>query len=263
MSLRAVVGGLSLVLAAGVGPGIDGDAARAAAVAETGVAARTSGVPPRPAVVERRVIGRTVQDRPVRAWRLGDPGARVTAVAIAAMHGDETAPMDLLEQLRDGRPVTGVDLWVVPVVNPDGVLAGRRANANGVDLNRNFPREWTDLDGEVESGTGPASEPETRALMRFLRQVDPRFVVSFHQPLHGIDVHGPKKRWFARRLADSLRLPRREFACGSSCHGTFTQWFNHRFEGVAVTVEYGRDPSWQRMNVRAPRQLLRALGGSR
>lgn len=215
------------------------------------------------AVVERRVVGSSVEGRPIRAFRLGDPASPVKAVALAVTHGDEKAPMGILASLRDGSPVVGVDLWVVPRVNPDGAVRSRRTNARGVDLNRNFPHRWARSYGNVDSGPRPGSEPETRALMRFLTDVDPAFVVSFHQPLHGIDVWGPKKRWFARRLADELRLPHKEFSCGSTCHGTFTQWFNHHFDGVAVTVEYGRNPSRERMTVRAPRQLLRALGGFR
>jgi protein MpaA len=216
-----------------------------------------------PAVVEHRVIGRTVQGRPIHAWRVGDPGARVKAVAIAGMHGDEMAPSAILLGLRNGAPIAGVDLWLIPAHNADGVARGTRKNARGVDLNRNFPRRWRDLDGVVESGHRPASEPETRALMRFLNRVDPRFVVSFHQPLNGIDTYGSKNRWFARRLADNLNLPRKEFACGGSCYGTFTQWFNHEHAGTTVTVEYGPRPGWRRMNIRAPRQLLRSLGGWR
>ncbi len=219
--------------------------------------------PPRPAVVEKRVIGTSVLGRPIRAWRLGDPGARTTAVAVATLHGDEPAPRRILEQLRDGPPVSGVDLWVVPRVNPDGLVRGTRANAHGVDLNRNFRYAWKALDGAVESGPAAGSEPETRALMRFLRRVQPDRVVSFHQPLHGVDRYDAKRPRFVRRLARHLRLPVRSFPCGGTCHGTFTQWVNHRLDGTAVTVEYGKDPSWRRMNVRAPRQLLRALGGSR
>ena len=232
---------------------------RSASALTSAVAAKA----PAPAVVERRVIGRSVRGRPIRAFRLGEPDSPVTAVAMAAMHGDEKAPMAILSALRDGAPVRGVDLWVLPRVNPDGVLSSTRRNARGVDLNRNFPQAWARSSGEVHSGPRPASEPETRALMQFLTDVDPQLVVSFHQPLHGIDVWGTKKRWFARRLADELRLPRKEFSCGSGCHGTFTQWFNHHFDGVAVTVEYGRSPSRERMTVRAPRQLLRAVGGTR
>lgn len=247
-----------LLMAAGIAP--------MSATASSSVSAPVSAgsaVPAREAVVEHRVIGFSVRGRPIRAWRLGDPTAPVKAVALAAMHGDEVAPRAILERLRDGRPISGVDLWVVPQVNPDGVFRGQRKNARGVDLNRNFPWAWGPSDGEVESGPRPASEPETRALMRFLRSVDPRYVVSYHQPLYGIDVWGPKKRWFARRLAEHLRLPTKEFACGSTCHGTFTQWFNNSFDGVAVTVEYGERPSWFRMNVSGPRQVLAALGGTR
>lgn len=216
----------------------------------------------RPAVVERRVIGTSVLGRPIRAWRLGDPGSRTTVVAIATMHGDEPAPRRILEQLRDGPPVSGLDLWVVPRSNPDGLARGTRKNANGVDLNRNFPHAWKPLDGVTESGPHAASEPETRALMRFLRRVQPDRVVSFHQPLHGVDSYDAPRPRFVRRLAEHLRLPVKSFACTGTCHGTFTQWVNHRLEGVAVTVEYGESPSWRRMNVRAPRQLLRALGGT-
>ncbi len=51
-------------------------------------------------------------------------------------------------------------MWLVPVANPDGSTAGLRCNANGVDLNRNFPWEWSADDG----GPAPSSEPETQAL---------------------------------------------------------------------------------------------------
>ena len=214
-------------------------------------------------VVGHRVIGHTVKDRPIRAWRVGNPDSPRKVVVLAAVHGDETAPRQIVRSIRDSGPVSGVDLWLIPTANPDGVARGTRKNAHGVDLNRNYPREWTELDGEIESGPGPASEPETRAVMRFLRRIDPRFVVSFHQPLHGIDTYGSKMRWFARRLADELELPEKEFACGNACHGTLTQWFNHGFDGVAVTVEYGERPSWRQMNVRAPRGLVAAVGGSR
>lgn len=217
----------------------------------------------RPAVIEHRVLGHTVRNRPIQAWRVGNPASPRKVVVLAAMHGDEAAPSQILRSIRDGQPVSGVDLWLVPTVNPDGAARAARKNAHGVDLNRNFPREWAELDGEIESGPGPASEPETRALMTFLRRVDPRFVVSFHQPLNGVDTFGSKQRWFARRLARELQLPAKEFACGGACHGTLTQWFNHGFAGVAVTVEYGAHPTFRRMDVRAPRQLLRALGASR
>ncbi|NYG56682.1 M14 family zinc carboxypeptidase [Nocardioides perillae] len=254
-SVPALVATVALAVAGPTAP------AGTAAPAPTAVAASYAVEPAARTVLERRVIGRSVRGRAIWAYRLGEPGAP-RAVALATMHGDEPAPRAILRALRDGAPVRGVDLWVVPTYNPDGLARGTRTNARGVDLNRNFPQRWRDLDGRYESGPRPASEPETRAVMGFLDDVDPRWVVSFHQPLHGVDTD-TKRPAFARRLATELRLPRKTFDCGGVCHGTMTMWFNARHRGAAVTVEYGRAPGRHRMRVEAPRQLLRALGGSR
>lgn len=216
---------------------------------------------PRPAVVEQRVIGHSLTGTPIRAWRLGQPGER-RVVLVSTMHGDEPHTRRILTSLRDGAPIHGIDLWVVPTYNPDGLSRHTRKNARGVDLNRNFPYRWTDLDGTYESGRRPGSEPETRAMMRFLADIRPRRVVSFHQPLVGVDTD-TKDASFARRLARALRLPRTTLDCGGVCHGTMTSWFNARFPGAALTVEYGEHPSRHRMAVEAPRQLLRVLGARR
>lgn len=218
--------------------------------------AKSAG-PDRPAVIEKRVIGTSVRGRPIVAWHLGEPDApRVrTVVLISTMHGDEPATRRILETLRDGRPVHDLDLWVVPTYNPDGLARGTRKNARGIDLNRNYPYSWADLDGSYESGPRPASEPETRAMMRFLDDVRPDRVLSFHQPLLGVDTD-TKLPAFARRVARKLHLPRRTLTCGGVCHGTMTGWFNHRFRGAALTVEYGAHPSRRRMTREAPDQVL-------
>ncbi|MFT3874713.1 MAG: DUF2817 domain-containing protein [Nocardioides sp.] len=213
------------------------------------------------AVIQRKVIGHSVKKRPIVALRLGEPGKRVI-VMFAAMHGNETAPSKILHSLADGPPVHGIDLWVVPTYNPDGVARHTRQNARGVDLNRNFPYRWVKLRGTYNSGRKPASEPETRAVMRFLRKVRPSQIISFHQPLYGVDTD-TKRPAFARRLARALHLPATSFDCGGVCHGTMTGWYNHRFKGSALTVEYNAHPARARMRQRAPKQLIRVLGASR
>ncbi len=230
-------------------------------VTSSPVAAAEADAPHRPAVVEARTIGHSVRGRPIRAWRLGESGKR-PMVLISTMHGNEPHTRRILETLRDGRAIRGVDLWVIPTYNPDGLARGTRRNARGVDLNRNFPFKWADLDGNYESGPRPASEPETRAVMAFLREVNPRRVLSFHQPLVGVDTD-TKDAGFARRVARALRLPRKTLDCGGLCHGTMTMWFNHHFAGSALTVEYGARPPRHRMAVRAPRQVLSVLGAHR
>lgn len=235
------------------------DGRTAASTASTASAPAVSGR----AVVDRRVIGESVRGRPIRAYRLGESGPGIpTAVLISTMHGNEGRTRLILESLRDGRRISGIDLWVVPVYNPDGLARGTRHNARGIDLNRNYPHDWAPLDGNYESGPRPESEPETRAMMRFLAEVRPRWVVSFHQPLHGVDTDTKDPR-FAQRLARALRLPRKEFRCGGVCHGTMTSWYNAHFDGTAITVEYGPNPSTRLMRRTAPRQLLRLFGARR
>ncbi len=210
-----------------------------------------------PTVHGRRVIGKSVQGRDIVAFHLGEPRRRgvPTVVLMSTMHGNEPDTRHILYGFKDGRPVVGVDLWIVPTYNPDGLARGTRKNARGVDLNRNFPYRWTDLDGRYESGRKPASEPETRAMMRFLKDVRPDHILSFHQPLRGVDTDTKRPR-FARRVADKLNLPPTTLNCGSVCHGTMTMWFNHRFKGVALTVEYGANPRRRHLRRTVPRQVL-------
>jgi len=210
---------------------------------------------------EHRVIGRSVKGRKIHAWHRGERG-KPRVVLISTMHGNEPATRQILRELWRAKRIRGVDLWVVPVYNPDGLARGTRKNARGVDLNRNFPYNWADLDGSYESGPKPASEPETRAMMRFLREVEPRRILSFHQPLYGVDTDTKDKR-FARRVARALRLPHKTFDCGGVCHGTMTGWYNHHFTGSALTVEYGSRPARRLMRVTAPRQVLSIWGARR
>ena len=112
-------------------------------------------------VLEKRVIGRSVKGRDINAWHLDNSSGRgPTVVLIATMHGNEGAPRGILDSLRRGGAVRGVDLWLVPVYNPDGLAAHHRRNAHGVDLNRNYPYHWAPLTGSYFSGPKPASEIE-------------------------------------------------------------------------------------------------------
>jgi predicted deacylase len=249
----------ALVTLALVAAGLTGPTA-APAIADDRVAATGRSAA---AAFESKVIGRTVKGRPIRAWHLGDPASPVKAVFIGAIHGNEAAPARILEDLRDGAPVTGADIWVVPYLNRDGFARHTRKNARGVDLNRNFPVHWIRQHGTYDSGRRPASEPETWAVMRFVRAVAPSYVVGFHQPLYGVDDSYLKGRSFAHRLSDNLGLPIKVFRCNHRCHGTMTQWFNKRLPGVALTVEYGSRMTWAQKHFTGPAGLLASVGATR
>jgi predicted deacylase len=177
------------------------------------------------------------------------------------MHGDEPAGVRLVNAIRAKLRVRGVDLWIVPTINPDGLAAHTRQNARGVDLNRNWAHNWQRQGGRYNSGPRPFSEPETRSMRRLLNRVDPRFVVSFHQPLHGVDSDAAKNRRLLNRLATHLHLPKKPLRCSGVCHGTMTGWYNANHRGAAITVELGPRPSATYLTRRGPRGTVRAVLG--
>lgn len=182
---------------------------------------------------DRHVIGRSVDGRPIVAWSLGPASARRRILVIGVIHGNEQAGLAITSALR-GQPVpTGVQLWIVPELNPDGVAADTRQNAHGVDLNRNFPYRWEySSDPTFDSGPRPASEPETRAAMRLVRRIRPAVTITYHQHMDLVDEAGGD-RGIARRYAQIAGL---RATCLTFLPGEETEWSNHTLPGTTSFV---------------------------
>ena len=129
------------------------------------------------------------------------------------------------------------DLWLVPVLNPDGLAADTRQNAHGVDLNRNFPSLWQPFGhpgSTYYSGPRPFSEPETRAARDLIRRIKPRYTIWYHQHMDVVWAYG-RSTAAGRRYAQlaGMRLLHRSWLAGSA-----TNWQNHLHGGgVSLTVE--------------------------
>ncbi|WP_375481152.1 M14 family zinc carboxypeptidase [uncultured Jatrophihabitans sp.] len=214
-------------------------------------------------VLQRLVIGHSVRHRPIVAYHLGNPKLRRVDVVIGQMHGDEHAGVRVANAIVRGGRLTGVNLWVIPTMNPDGDAAHTRKNAHHVDLNRNWPVAWKHLTGQYASGPRPLSEPENRAVHAFLLREHARDVISLHQPLYGVDTTdgGRLDPRLRKRLAHNLGLPSKPFRCWSTCHGSMTRWYTARHHGVALTVEFGAHPKAGYLTGRARRGIVAALGG--
>ena len=149
------------------------------------------------------VVGHSVKGRAIVAYERGDPSAPVTLV-VGVIHGNETAGLAVIRRLRTMPIPAGVHLWLVPTVNPDGLAAGTRQNAHGVDLNRNWPVDWkhngVPWDGYY-SGPWPMSEPENRGMRALILRVRPALTIWYHQPLdvvYGSDQHVAVLKRYAR-----------------------------------------------------------------
>ncbi len=194
----------------------------------------------------RSVIGRSVQGRPLVALTLGTDGARRRLLVVGCVHGDESAGIRLAEDLLKSAPPASAEVVVVPDANPDGLAAGTRQNAHHVDLNRNFPFQWRRVGrpGDQQySGTGPLSEPESKAVAGLVRRFRPTTSVWFHQPEGVTDESGgvvAVERRFAAVSGLALRrLPRYP--------GSATSWQNSTRPGTSAFV------------VELPRQVSPAL----
>lgn len=171
-------------------------------------------------------IGQSVRDRPIVAFRSGPEDAPLEVLVVGAIHGDETAGMRIARRLIQAPPIPGVRLFVVPTINPDGVAAGTRGNAHGVDLNRNFPYRWQPLDGGEYSGPRPLSEPEAWGAYGFIYVQRPDVTIWFHQPFGLIDR--PSGNPFAAsRFSELIDLPLHRLP--GRYPGSASRWQTHIF----------------------------------
>jgi hypothetical protein len=69
------------------------------------------------------------------------------------------------------------EIWLHPMYNPDGYVAGDRYNGNDVDLNRNWGWMWG---WEYNMGDAPFSEPENRAVLNHILRHPFVVFVSYH-----------------------------------------------------------------------------------
>lgn len=164
-------------------------------------------------------------------------------------------------------------LYAVPMVNPDGVdiavngldienpyhrklisMVGIhsfnkvwQANVNGVDINHNYDANWQ----VVEEGPAPSkysgpyseSEPETKAIVDFVRCEKFDLLIAFHS--QGGEIYYD---FDGKMSADSVRLANRFYevsgylpskTSGSAAFGGCKDWFIKEFGKAGFTVEMG------------------------
>jgi len=153
-------------------------------------------------------LGRSVRGRAIDAIEVAAPNAHTSVLVVGCIHGNEPAGIAIARALEHVQPPAGVALWIVPDLNPDGVAAGTRQNADGVDLNRNFPWRWRDGEGVFDAGPQALSEPETRIAYRLILRIHPAVSIWFHQHENLVD-NSSGNRVLEEQFAAIAHLPLR------------------------------------------------------
>jgi protein MpaA len=193
--------------------------------------------------VEQVGLGFSAGGSPIVAERSGTVGGRRVLV-IGVIHGDEDDGLAIVDELRAEPVPDGVELWIVDSMNPDGQSAQERGNANGVDLNRNFPYNWGPIGTPGDSqyaGPGPASEPETQAITNFMTQLQPDITIWYHQDLFVVNPSQGREGRVRERYAELTGLPMGQIT-GGTYTGIAATWARNKFrpaDGVAFIVELG------------------------
>lgn len=125
-------------------------------------------------------IGQSAQGQSLHIRRIG-AGEKCTLI-VAGIDGEDRIAVnwvDSFAQRLDEEPDTFRDhqLVLLRAVNPDGLIKKIVENSRGVAINRNFPTGNYQSGGSPSAGKGPASEPETRAVMQLLFELRPQRVV--------------------------------------------------------------------------------------
>lgn len=167
-------------------------------------------------LIERKVIGKSVEGRDIEAYTYGT--GPIHLMFVGGIHGGYEWNsvvllyqfMDYLKENPDAIP-KNITVAVIPSANPDGVYRvirkeGRfaigdvpaleqvsgtgRFNAHEVDLNRNFDCKWkprSTWKGKIVSaGTSAFSEPEAVAIRDFVSTYTPAGAIFWHSKANAV-----------------------------------------------------------------------------
>lgn len=179
---------------------------------------------------------------------MGNPNNK-SVLVVGVFHGDEPQGKYLIDKYISQNSQDG-NLLFIPCLNPDGLQNNTRTNANGVDLNRNFPtKNWgedTSAAGERASdyhgGTFPASEIETIFIMDVIEKYKPKLVLTLHAPYEIVNYDGPAEE-IAQNISEIIGYPVEE-SVGYPTPGSFGTYYGIERELPVITLELDEKNHW-------------------
>ncbi|MBX4211595.1 MAG: hypothetical protein KW806_02270 [Candidatus Yanofskybacteria bacterium] len=191
---------------------------------------------------EQKIFGYSRTGRPIEGYEIGK-GDEVIFLH-GSIHGNEMGTADLLNKLIEtiradqGLVTDSKRLVIVPIVNPDGYYDRiDKLNANGVNLNLNFPTDDWELYGQLGTFAGPKpfSEVESLVIKDIVEQYKPSMMIAYHAKGGLVspeddDASIELAKWYARKTGYKY-FDEWEY------WGTATRWFREMTNKPAITVE--------------------------
>lgn len=144
--------------------------------------------------MKTNVLGTTSTGLPLIEHRFNHGQNKV--LILGGVHGDEIegvwCSQFLLHELLKNFSWK-IDLSLIPMMNPEGVLLRTRTNSRGVDLNRNLPtKDWSpEIKTErYHPGPSPCSELENQVLAQFINEEKPQLIISLHSWHPMLNING-------------------------------------------------------------------------
>lgn len=160
-------------------------------------------------------VRNSVKGTPLTWVHFGEENLKITSgpnitMIMCGIHGDEITPIkfcfDIMNEIQQNKDQYKDKLIIIaPIVNPDSFFTKRktRVNANGIDVNRNFPtKDWPRnaikywkqkyrSDIRRYPGKKPLTEPEVIFQVNLIKLYNPKKIISVHSPLTLLDYDGP------------------------------------------------------------------------
>jgi protein MpaA len=161
---------------------------------------------------------------------------------VGGVHGDEPEGVRLAEDFLtwlDQNSDPNDHPWLlIPCLNPEGYHINQRTNANGVDLNRNFPStDWTlsEKKDRYYSGPKPASELEVQKLVQLIEFTKPKAIIHFHSWKPCVVYTGAPGKPFAEILSRGNQYKTHE-DIGYPTPGSLGQygWLNQQIPVICI-----------------------------
>lgn len=206
-----------------------------------------------------QTFGYSQQGRALNAWVFGS-GSK-TILYTGAIHGNEQGTRTLMnawinELEANARSIpVGVQIVIVPSINPDGVAANTRANARNIDLNRNFNvSDWkSDIVTPANQpwpgggGSAPGSESETQAIAAYTASLAPHLTMSYHSTAGYAIANGcggsPALAATYASLSGYTNMTGVSGAFSYEITGTYDDWICEKLGRQSVLIELATNSS--------------------